>query len=1129
MESKAHHLFKEGAAQYDAANYTEAEINLTEALTLYKKLEKKDKTYTFNVASTLYNLACIYQETEKTQKAESLYYKALKKYRELAQKAPDIYNPYTAMTLHSLALLYWKRRNVKKAELMYYEAIKTYRTFVQENPEYAPELGDVLNNAGGLYFYTGDFTSAETVFKEALHVYRDLTSRTPEYLPDVAMALNNLAVLFHNTGNFNRAEKMYKEALQTYRTLAEKNPQYTGNVAAALNNLGLYYWKIEEFKKAELIYTKALSLYRDLASRTPEYLPDVAMTLGNLGLLYTAIGKFKKAESMYTKALSLYRELSKQNVIYAFNVGGILSNLGSLYAVTKKFKKAEKACKEVLTVYRDLEKKDPDAYKPYVAMALQNLGDTLDDFNNLNEAEKAFTQALNLYRTLAETHAAYTPYVAMGLSSLGDLYVRMGRLQKAEEAVTEALTLYRTLAETHPVYMADVATTLGRLGAFYINTSKFSQSEKAFTQALAIERDLARKNPEVYTPRMASVFNGLGVLYSDMGSVKKAEAMYMKALKTRKTLAEKDPDVYTPNVATVLNNLGALYWNNNSFLKAEKAFSEALTIKQALSQSNPAVWEPDVAMILNNLGNVYWKMGTPKSAEDMYKKALAIREKWGLWFEAAESMSGLSLLSHDKIEDAVKLLELSIFFSEDKKYRYVQKGKREVLYLNALEYTDDPQRTVGILEALRDQDLLSLEWNLKEEVLKEKNKKRIVKDLLKKKIPPLKIPFLLPDDLLILYIQYKEDHVLYTAVTKERTAIVRGTPSFVEVGSRLLKNLYIQLYAQTRGRSVDTLIDDFERCTIKWGQIIPQEIQEELLQKKYIVFSPDFNCSPLPLEGLLFDGEPLCLSKSVARTTSAHLLKEIASREVAFNSSLIVGNPWPSCDEDSFHYSSPSVEGRFGLTDIGPITYLEGAQKEAQTLNRTFPRARVLTNSLATADRILKELPHHSLIHLAGHGNGGRILFFSGPMTRIPPEFEPELFSNLRKAWRVSNSGTVYMMDEWDFITDIDILNTPLQKGTFVFLNACETGKHTYGGGGHFQGLAQAFLKSGASNVISSLVPVFDEPSTDFSVSFYNTLRSQHSVVTALRNTRRCIRKKYKAQIYWLPYIHYGSPLALHQ
>jgi len=364
--------------------------------------------------------------------------------------------------------------------------------------------------------------------------------------------------------------------------------------------------------------------------------------------------------------------------------------------------------------------------------------------------------------------------------------------------------------------------------------------------------------------------------------------------------------------------------------------------------------------------------------------------------------------------------------------------------------------------------------------------------------------------------------MLYMVLTKEKTATFRGTPAFVKMGSRLLKNLYIQVYAQARGKAIEELIADFEECSKEWGSTLPSEIQEEISQRECIVFSPDSDCGLFPLEGLSLDGEPLCLSKMVTRTTSMHLLKRIPCRK-PFGSSLVVGNPWPLCEKGSLMYSSPSVGGRAGLTDIGPLTYLEGAETEVDTLAGVLPGVTVLKGLQATADTFLDELSHHSIVHLAGHGGFGRVLFFSSSKTRVPPEFEPEEFSTLRKAWRLSHGKTVYMMDEWDFVTDRDILTTQLAKGAFVFLNACETGKHKYAGGGHFQGLAQAFLKSGASNVISSLVPLFDQPSTDFAVSFYTALRSL-SVVTALKDTRRRIRKKYRAQIYWLPYIHYGSP-----
>lgn len=124
---------------------------------------------------------------------------------------------------------------------------------------------------------------------------------------------------------------------------------------------------------------------------------------------------------------------------------------------------------------------------------------------------------------------------------------------------------------------------------------------------------------------------------------------------------------------------------------------------------------------------------------------------------------------------------------------------------------------------------------------------------------------------------------------------------------------------------------------------------------------------------------------------------------------------------------------------------------------------------------------------------------------------------------RTQKGNTIYLADEWDPVTDIDIRNTPVKKGALIFLSACQTGQQKYAGGGHFQGLAQAFLKKGASHVISSLVPVYDETSRYFTLSFFNRLLSGESVTTSLQESQIETREKYKAHIFWLPYTHYGS------
>ena len=116
------------------------------------------------------------------------------------------------------------------------------------------------------------------------------------------------------------------------------------------------------------------------------------------------------------------------------------------------------------------------------------------------------------------------------------------------------------------------------------------------------------------------------------------------------------------------------------------------------------------------------------------------------------------------------------------------------------------------------------------------------------------------------------------------------------------------------------------------------------------------------------------------------------------------------------------------------------------------------------------------------------------------------------------------MMEEWHPVTDVEIFNTPVLESTIIFLNACETGQHKYAGGGHFQGLSSVLLRNGAHSVISSLCPVFDHTSRDFATHFYQELLQTHSVCKPLQEARIHIKNNYQSQIYWIPYIHYGSP-----
>ena len=91
------------------------------------------------------------------------------------------------------------------------------------------------------------------------------------------------------------------------------------------------------------------------------------------------------------------------------------------------------------------------------------------------------------------------------LNNLGNLYSDTGRLADADKAFSEALTIFRDLAAHDPgAYRPDVATTLNNLGLLYSDTGRLADAGRAYSEALTIYRDLPPNNP-AYASRIASL------------------------------------------------------------------------------------------------------------------------------------------------------------------------------------------------------------------------------------------------------------------------------------------------------------------------------------------------------------------------------------------------------------------------------------------------------------------------------------------------------------------------------------------------------------------------------------------------------------------------------------------------
>jgi len=239
-----------------------------------------------------------------------------------------------------------------------------------------------------------------------------------------------------------------------------------------------------------------------------------------------------------------------------------------------------------------------------------------------NTSQYAFAYGMALY---SQHEYGKALDVAQSLRSLAVLHSTTQRLPAAERAYKEALALYRALATQNPDPLRSVlAGILNNLGILYSTSLHPAKAEIPYQEALTIRRALAAQNPDAFRPDVAQTLNNLGILYRDTDHPAEAETAFQEALAIRRALASQNPDAFRPDVATTLHNLGYLYYDTQRRPDAERAYQEALTIRRALAVQNPDAFRPKVASTLWNLTLLYKAMGSRGNARLSAQEALML-------------------------------------------------------------------------------------------------------------------------------------------------------------------------------------------------------------------------------------------------------------------------------------------------------------------------------------------------------------------------------------------------------------------------------------------------------------------------------------------------------------------------
>ena len=331
----------------DQGRYGEAEPYYQQSLEMYRKLLGDEHP---DVATSLNNLAGLYESQGKYEEAEPYYQQSL----EMRRKLLGNEHPHVATSLNNLAGLYESQGKYEEAEPYYQQSLEMRRKLLGNEH---PSVATSLQGLAVLYKSQGKYEEAEPYYLQSLEMTRKLLGNEH---PSVASSLNNLALLYYSQGKYEEAKPYYQQSLEmTRKLLGNEHP----DVATSLNNLALLYQSQGKYEEAEPYYQQSLEMYRKLLG---DEHPDVATSLNNLAGLYESQGKYEEAEPYYQQSLEMRRKLLGNEHP---DVATSLNNLAGLYESQGKYEEAEPYYQQSLEMRRKLLGNE----HPDVASSLNNL------------------------------------------------------------------------------------------------------------------------------------------------------------------------------------------------------------------------------------------------------------------------------------------------------------------------------------------------------------------------------------------------------------------------------------------------------------------------------------------------------------------------------------------------------------------------------------------------------------------------------------------------------------------------------------------------------------------------------------------------------------------------------------
>jgi len=325
-------------------------------------------------------------------------------------------------------------------------------------------------------------------------------------------------------------------------------------------------------------------------------------------------------------------------------------------------------------------------YQLGIAIANNNIGYTLTDLGNFQEALEHYQISIELFKTLGEENRE-----AIAYNDIAYIFQSQGLVEKAIENYIKSLKLLEKMDDK-----ASLAACLNNIGLLYHDQNNYEKALEYYLEGLKVKEELGDERS------IATSLNNIGSVYFSQQKYYEAKEYFFKSLGKRKKTNDK------PGIAQSLINISGIYREQKQY---DKALTYLLMSKDIQNEINNNV---GLVNTLNSIGVIYELKGDARQAESYLEKAYNLSKTIAspeLIKNASLSLSNhyrntrnyekayRLLVEHHKMADSLinkenvqKIIQVGLQYEFEKKLHQAEVAQLEKNYQHEIEIKE--QRTI---------------------------------------------------------------------------------------------------------------------------------------------------------------------------------------------------------------------------------------------------------------------------------------------------------------------------------------------------------------------------------------------------------------------------------------------------